>query len=79
MSGEVASLLNQKASIDTEFQHLLAHESSGEVRSQSDVELYWLIASGLVHGIALLKKPQVDKHNALSRALGAIPVFNGQT
>lgn len=79
VSSEVASLLGQKVSIDTEFKNLLAIESSGEVRSLSEVELYWLIASSLVHGIALLKNPEANKHTALSQALGAIPVFSGRT
>lgn len=78
VSSEVASLLDQKVSIDTDFKNLLATECAGEVRSPSEVEFYWLIASSLVHGIALLKNSQAYKQTALSRALDATLVFNGQ-
>lgn len=76
--GEITSLRDEKASINTEFKKLLAHEDSENVRSQSEIDLCWLIGSSVVHGIALLKLPQIDKRNALSRALVAIPVFNSQ-
>ncbi len=78
MSDETSSLQNKRAAIETEFKRLLAQKSQGTAGSSSNTELYWLIASSLVHGIALLKSPQAGKRKALSRALGAVPVFNGE-
>ncbi|MCR6732842.1 MAG: TetR/AcrR family transcriptional regulator [Afipia sp.] len=78
MPDEAFSLQNKRDAIEIEFKRLLAQKSRGTVGSSSNVELYWLIASSLVHGIALLKLPQADKFNALSRALGAVPAFDGE-
>jgi AcrR family transcriptional regulator len=61
--------LRQQADVDAGFKSLLANAIPGEIRSRPDPELLWLMATSLVHGIALLKDPPVGRQQILSKAL----------
>ena len=68
-SDERVVFSRQKADVDTGFRSLLANAIPREIQSRQDPEFLWLIATSLVHGIALLKSPPMDKHEFLSKAL----------
>lgn len=71
-SDERGAFWQQKDDVDTGFKSLLANAISREIQSRQDPEFLWLIATSLVHGIALRESPPVDKHEFLSKALVSV-------
>ncbi len=70
-SDERVAFWQQKDDVDTAFKSLLANAIPRELQSQ-DPEFLWLIATSLVHGIALRESPLEDKREFLSKALVSV-------
>lgn len=64
--------LRQQADVDARFKSLLASAIPSEIQPHVDPEFLWLIATSLIHGIALLKNPPVGRQQTLSKALTAV-------